>query len=188
MFKSEDLFCDRDRVRLGSVDKLGNSHGCMSSGDVNQSIGSSNRSVKEPAACARPRSTVTRSSRCTISERIDPVARTILLLIAGPGCEALLVSGAFEPVANRLAAALESLHTWYRATSLPRPIRPATAASGLNPASKAGRNRSPRLAGSGRSPLTRLLPPAFPPVGFVPPSGQHAAVAPQAVHNSQAGR
>jgi hypothetical protein len=47
-------------------------------------------------------------------ERIDAAVRLFLLLLAGPGAEALLLSGAFQPVANSLAAGLEHLHDRYR--------------------------------------------------------------------------
>lgn len=114
MLENQDRFWDRTRAQESTADRSGNSHHYTRNGGANDLIGSSKRTVREsvgcPAAGRRTRTTVTQSGEnCFSPDRIDSAVRNVLLLLVGPGAEALFLSGAFEPIASSLAAALRHL-------------------------------------------------------------------------------
>jgi hypothetical protein len=102
---NKDRFCDKDRVRTGQVDRLGNSHRCILGRGGNESIGKIKGSVRQTTGNPPTRSTMTECTKWAIAERVESLTRTALILISGPGWEAMILSGALDPIANSLTAA-----------------------------------------------------------------------------------
>jgi hypothetical protein len=49
---------------------------------------------------------MTKRTDWAVGERVESIARTVLMLIAGPGCEAMLLSGSLDSIAGNLARAM----------------------------------------------------------------------------------
>jgi hypothetical protein len=118
VLENQDRFWDRDHARLCTADRSGNSRRHIQNGGASDFIGSSKRVLRKSAGCRavgrRTRPHVIPSvEKYATSDRIDAAVRLLLLLLTGPAAEALLLSGAFEPVANRLTAGVEHLHDRY---------------------------------------------------------------------------
>lgn len=184
MLENKDRFWDTNRARVCTADRSGNSHTCTQDGGTNDLIGSSKRTVKEsvgcPAAGRRTRTTVTQSAaKRLIPDRIDSAVRNFLLLLAGPGAETLLLSGAFEPIASSLAAALQQLLRHFNDQHFnDRCIQPCMGKP------RPGIEASSRAA-SKQYELTLAAPAA---IRIFPASQQCAIAIPQFKNNSYGGR
>jgi hypothetical protein len=89
-----------------AADTLGNLDGCIADRAIVVIIGGRRRMMRWIAAWNQPDRTVTSRMDCFLFGRLRHVACSILLLLFGPGCEALMIAGLFDSAAEWLARAI----------------------------------------------------------------------------------
>jgi|GEM_PF-5489695 len=106
MGHQQDRIWDISAVPPIAADTLGNLDGCIADRVIVAIIGGRRRMMRWSAAWNQPDRTVTSRMNCLLFGRVRHVACSILLLVFGPGCEALMIAGLFDSAAEWLARAI----------------------------------------------------------------------------------
>lgn len=106
MGHQQDRIWDMSDAPPGAADTLGNLDGCIADRVIVAIIGGRRRMMRWRATWNQPDRTVTSRMNCFLFGRARHIACSILLLVFGPGCEALIVAGLFDSAAEWLAQAI----------------------------------------------------------------------------------
>ena len=106
MGHQQDLIRDISMAWPAQADTLGNFGSCSIDGVIVVFIGAHRRMLRWRAGRNQPVRTVTSGADCFLSGRARHLACSILLLVFGPGCEALMFAGLFDPAVEWLACSL----------------------------------------------------------------------------------